>query len=340
MWMTLRPTRRPSTCWRPGAFDARLPSLNGVAAGAEPIRRTSEIEEATNRWVIHPAARALLPWFVAWRITPNVVSLSGMACGLLAGFAYAHTPERAWIVPGFLLMLAWHVLDGADGQLARLTHAQSELGRVLDGICDYVTFIAVYIGLAVALAARDGNWVWLLVALAGACHAAQAAAYEAQRQLYDVWGWGRRSRQLQGMAPDAPGSALSALHGLYGRMQILVLGRGSEINARLDALLRDAPQRADEVHRRYRETFAPSVRLWGVMSSNYRTLGIFLFAFAGFPIGYFWTEIVLLTIVSLWMIRRQNQRAAGFLREVTRDGTGWSPAASAERTAPMPPQPG
>ena len=291
--------------------------------------------------MIHPAARALLPWFVAWRITPNVVSLSGMACGLLAGFAYAHTPERAWIVPGFLLMLAWHVLDGADGQLARLTHAQSELGRVLDGICDYVTFIAVYIGLAVALAAQGWQtgsgcwWRWPVPAMRPRRLPTRRSASSTMSGAGDAG-----PASCRGWRRDAPGSALSALHGLYGRMQILVLGRGSEINARLDALLRDAPQRADEVHRRYRETFAPSVRLWGVMSSNYRTLGIFLFAFAGFPIGYFWTEIVLLTIVSLWMIRRQNQRAAGFLQEVTRDGTGWSPAASTERTAPMPPQPG
>lgn len=291
-----------------------------MTANAEPVRRTSEIEEATNRWLIHPAARMLLPWFVAWRISPNVVSVSGMACGLLAGFAYSHAPSRVWVVLGFLLMLAWHVLDGADGQLARLTHAQSELGRVLDGICDYVTFIAVYVGLAVALAPRDGDWIWLVVALAGACHAAQAAAYEAQRQLYDVWGWGRGSRQLQGIAADAPGTAWGALHRLYGRMQILVLGNSLQIDARLSDLLRSAPHRAEALHRRYRETFAPSVRRWGVMSSNYRTAGIFLFAFAGYPLGYFLTEIVLLTIVTVWLIRRQKKRFAGFLRDMTREG--------------------
>ena len=287
-----------------------------MTENAEPVRRTSEIEEATNRWFIHPAARMLLPWFVAWRITPNVVSLSGMACGLFAGVAYAHAPAWAWVVAGFLLMLAWHVLDGADGQLARLTRAQSELGRVLDGICDYVTFVAVYIGLAIALAPRDGDWVWLVVALAGACHAAQAAAYEAQRQLYDVWGWGRASRQLVGVVTDATPSTLGRLHHLYGRMQILVLGCGLEIDAQLSALLRAAPQRSAELHRRYRETFAPVVRRWGVMSSNYRTIGIFLFALAGFPLGYFLTEIVLLTLVSVWLIRRQNQRLARFLRDV------------------------
>jgi hypothetical protein len=53
-----------------------------------------------------------------------------------------------------------------------------------------------------------------------------------------------------------------------------------------------------------------------VMSSNYRTAGIFLFAVAGFPMGYFLTEIVLLSPVCFWMIRRQNRRLAGFLRDL------------------------
>ena len=320
MSMTPPPMKRPSASWKRGGIDARprrqAAGRHGVTTQAEPVRRTSEIEEATNRWFIHPTARALLPWFVAWRISPNAVSLSGMACGLLAGFAYFHAPNRPWIVLGFLLMLVWHVLDGADGQLARLTHAQSELGKVLDGICDYITFIAVYIGLGFALASRDGIWAWLAVVLAGVCHALQSAAYEGQRQRYDVWGWGRASRQLQGIKADAKGSTFGLLHWFYGQMQLLVLGKSIESDEELSDLLRHAPHRAEELRRRYRETFAPAVRGWGVMCSNYRTAGIFLFAIAGFPLGFFLTEIVPLTILSVWLIRRQNQRHAVFLQDV------------------------
>jgi hypothetical protein len=179
-----------------------------------------------------------------------------------------------------------------------------------------VAFIAVYVGVAIALAPRDGIWVWMVIALAGACHALQAAAYEAQRQLYDVWGWGRSSRQLQGIKADARGAALDVLHRVYGQMQMLVVGNGVEIDARLSALLRGSPHRSAELHRRYRETFAPVVRRWGVMSSNYRTAGIFLFAFAGLPLWFFLTEITLFTVVSACLIHRQNQRLADFLQEV------------------------
>src|SRR6185312_656914 len=154
----------------------------------EPVRRAAEIEETTNLYVIHPVSTFLTPRFARLGVTPNAVSVAGMGFGVLAAFAYYHYRGLRWAVAGFFLMVAWHVMDGADGQLARLTNAQSELGKILDGICDYVTFIAVYTDLAAALARDIGERAWLLAAAAGLFHAFQSAAYEAQRQEYSFWG--------------------------------------------------------------------------------------------------------------------------------------------------------
>ncbi len=114
----------------------------------EPVRRSLEIEELTNLYFIHPMASRLATLFAARRIPPNAVSVAGMLFGILAGVAYHHYQDLRCVIAGFILMIAWHVMDGADGQLARLTQSQSQSGKVLDGICDYVTFIAVYTGLA------------------------------------------------------------------------------------------------------------------------------------------------------------------------------------------------
>jgi phosphatidylglycerophosphate synthase len=37
-----------------------------------------------------------------------------------------------------MLHMGWHVLDGADGDLARMTGRASPQGELFDGICDYV----------------------------------------------------------------------------------------------------------------------------------------------------------------------------------------------------------
>ncbi len=180
-----------------------------------PTGRPPEIEEATNRWLIHPLARRLTPLLARLRVPPNAVSLAGMACGILAGLAYNRCQDRRFALAGLLLMLLWHLMDGIDGQLARLTGTHSRFGKVLDGICDYVTFTAVYVGLAATLDRQQGGWIWLLVLAAGISHAAQAAAYEAQRQDYDFFGWNRGHAVVADPGVRPPGLPSASFFFIY-----------------------------------------------------------------------------------------------------------------------------
>jgi phosphatidylglycerophosphate synthase len=291
---------------------------------SESIRRTPEIEEMTNLYFIHPIANRLTPLFARLGISPNAVSLAGMAFGISAGFAYYHYRDPRWAIAGLVLMIAWHIMDGADGQLARLTRSQSELGKILDGICDYITFIAVYSALAAALSWEAGGWVWGLAIAAGLCHAVQSAAYEAQRQEYDFWGWGRKSAELS-MPASQPtiqtgGSIvprfLDMLYRLYVRCQLQAAGVVVEFRQRLAAMLEAEPARAGLIRARYRAVFAPSVRRWSVMSANYRTLGICIAALIGKPYYYFWFEIVGFSTILVLLISRQRARCALFFKIV------------------------
>jgi phosphatidylserine synthase len=292
-----------------------------MEAVAEPIQRTSEIEEATNLYFIHPIAARLVPLFAALRIPPNAVSVAGMLFGILAGVAYYHYRDPRCVIAGFLLMIAWHVMDGADGQLARLTNSQSASGKVLDGICDYVTFITVYSALAINLSRQYGDKVWILVIAAGICHAVQAAAYEVQRQEYNLWGLGRQSAAFVGLDDRPPGVAplspvqrmSDLLHRGYVRLQFLAAGVTAEFHQRLAQALAAQPERAAAIRARYRETFAPSVRRWAVMSANYRTLGIFIFALAAAPQYYFWFEIIGFSAILVVLLQARRARYARFL---------------------------
>ena len=251
-----------------------------------------------------------------WGIKPNAVSLTGMACGIFAGFAYYHYHNLVAAIIGFGLMIVWHVMDGADGQLARLTNTQSEFGKVLDGICDYVTFISVYIALGLAMARQDGAWVVLIVVLAGACHAVQSAAYEAQRQNYVFWAWGRGSPVATSgpIAQKRKPGLFAWLLGMYESVQGLV---GSDIgfNQALLAKLGASPA-ADAIRARYRARFAPGLRHWSILSSNYRTLGIFICALLRVPLLYFVFEIFGFSVILILLARRQTSRAAGFIAEL------------------------
>jgi len=290
---------------------------------AEPVRRPPEIEEVTNLYFIHPVASLLTPLFADMRIPPNAVSVAGMLFGVLAGVAYYHYQDPRCTIAGFILMIAWHVLDGADGQLARLTHSQSRSGKVLDGVCDYVTFIAVYTGLALTLSRQYDARVWVLVIAAGACHAVQAAAYEAQRQEYNFLGWDRKSMEiLRSNAPPRDARVASParrvadlLYRLYARVQFLVAGATVEFHERLAATLELQPERAASIRRRYREVFAPTVRRWSVMSANYRTIGIFICALLNAPMYYFIFEIAGFSVILVVLLSGQQARYALFSRD-------------------------
>lgn len=279
---------------------------------ADPVRRTYEIEDPTNLYFIHPISARLVPLFAKWGVTPNAVSFIGMGCGIAAGFAY-HAYSASWCaVLGFLLMLCWHVMDGADGQLARLTKSYSELGKVLDGICDYVTFTAVYVGLAVAMSVRLGGWVWWVVVVSGIAHAVQSAVYEMQRQDYNFLGLGRQSAALPSIQEKPKGFA-GSLHHIYARVQIWGAGGAGRFRDAFLALLMAHPDQAEGLRASYRETFAPVIRRWGVLGANYRTLGLFIAAIIKLPLLYFCFEIVGFTVILLLMQAAQRRRQCAFL---------------------------
>jgi phosphatidylglycerophosphate synthase len=291
------------------------------AKAAEPVRRTSEIEEVTNLYVIHPLSAGFVRIFARLGISPNTVSFIGMACGVLAGVAYHHYQTTWCAVAGFGLMLGWHVMDGADGQLARLTNSYSELGKVLDGVCDYVTFTAVYVGLALAMSDTLGGWAWALAVVSGICHAVQSATYEMQRQEYNFWGWGRKSAALPQLS--APRGAMpwaqrlpDMLHRQYTRVQLWAAGGAVAFHHSFAGILAARPAQDGALRQHYRETFAPAIRKWGVLSSNYRTLAIFIAALLKLPLLYFLFEIFGFSSILIVLLAGQQTRYRQFLQSL------------------------
>ncbi|HPF45543.1 MAG TPA: CDP-alcohol phosphatidyltransferase family protein [Emcibacteraceae bacterium] len=280
----------------------------------DEIKRTGEIEEFTNLYIIHPISSWLVPQFIRLNITPNMVSSFGMVCGLLSGFCYYHYQNPLFAVLGFALMFLWHIFDGADGQLARATQNFSEIGKVIDGICDYVTFISVYVGLSLALVPLYGTKIWYLSIFAGICHAIQSGAYELQRSEYDFWGKGKQGADLpninemieSGKEKSALGQIANQLHIGYIRMQYVFSGVDLSFRNSLKQLLGLSPENEDKLRELYREIYAPAVNNWSLLCANYRTFAIFLASISGEPQYYFWFEIIVLNLTLIFLAQKQK----------------------------------
>jgi phosphatidylglycerophosphate synthase len=89
-------------------------------------------------------------------ITPNAMTLVCVALGLAAAWAFV-SPALPRQIAGGVLFLLHSILDGCDGELARLKFRESRRGGVLDFWGDNVVHVAVFSALAVAWSSASGR---------------------------------------------------------------------------------------------------------------------------------------------------------------------------------------
>ncbi len=89
-------------------------------------------------------------------ITPNQMSLVSIAIGLV-GALFMGIGGTSWQVSGALLFLAHSILDGCDGEIARVKLEQSRLGGLIDFWGDNVVHTAVFGAVAVEWFGRTRN---------------------------------------------------------------------------------------------------------------------------------------------------------------------------------------
>ncbi len=99
-------------------------------------------------------------------VTPNAMTVFSTLLGLI-GAALFLGPSRAWYVPGALLVWLHSVLDGCDGELARVRFQESPLGSDLDFWGDNVVHLALFTCLGVGFwLGRNGPHTLALAAVA------------------------------------------------------------------------------------------------------------------------------------------------------------------------------
>jgi phosphatidylglycerophosphate synthase len=92
----------------------------------------------------------------ATRVTPNTMTLVSVGVGL-AGAALFLSPRPGAPVVGALLVLLHSILDGCDGELARLKFQESRFGGILDFWGDNVVHAALFGTIAVAWSRASGS---------------------------------------------------------------------------------------------------------------------------------------------------------------------------------------
>jgi hypothetical protein len=214
--------------------------------------------------------------------------------------------------------VTWHVLDGADGDLARRTGRSSPLGEIVDGVCDYAGQAILYVALALVLARTIGAWAWPLAIGSAVARAVQANSYESRRREYQYWGHGRAwIRHTLSADPAQRSRAAAALARLYLVVSSRVAGTPSALEARLSAGLEGEPDRVRSTRAIYRSCQRPAIVAAGPLSANARTIALGLSMALGSP-GYFFAyEAIGLSLFLWWSSRLQGRADAALLERLS-----------------------
>lgn len=257
-------------------------------------------------------------------VTPNAITIASIFLGVGAGILFYY-PEL-WInVIGMLLLIWANTFDSADGQLARLTHQYSRLGRILDGLSGDFWFLTIYIAIvlrenqAIPLFI-DNHWIlWTIAALAGICHARQAAMADYYRQFHLYFLKGEDGSELDNadeLRRQLRDSGITWRNNFWRRLTMqtyLIYTIGQEASApAMQRLRRQLRQAYPDGHipawfrEEFRRGSLPLMKYTNILTFNWRTIGLFVTLFIGQPWLYFIYELTILNGILIYMNLRHE----------------------------------
>lgn len=265
-------------------------------------------------------------------VTPNAITIASIFLGLGAGVLF-YFPEL-WInVIGMLLLVWANSFDSADGQLARMTHQYSRLGRILDGLSGDFWFAAIY----VAICLRENvtseffmahHWIiWVMAVVTGLCHAKQAAMADYYRQFHLYFLKGDEGSELE--SAFTLKRQLASLSWKKNFWKKLTLSTYTNYTLQQEAtapamqrLRRELAKRFPDgkIPSKFREDFRrkslPLMKYTNILSFNWRTIALFTSLFLTMPWLYFAFELTVLNILLIYMVVRHERICRYFTREL------------------------
>jgi len=128
-------------------------------------------EQKLDRWLVKPTdgvfarmnRRVSIPisrWLIKFPITPNMVSLFTLGVSFVSGVYFAFGGYWNMLLGAILSVFA-SILDGSDGEVARLKFQESAFGCWLETVCDYLYYLFIFAGMTIGLMRTSGTKVYL-----------------------------------------------------------------------------------------------------------------------------------------------------------------------------------
>jgi archaetidylinositol phosphate synthase len=147
----------------------------------------SRLKDSVDRLLSRPANL-----LVGLGVTPNMLTLAGLAIGVVAGIVLA----LGFFVAGGVLILVTGFVDMLDGAVARNRRTSTTFGATFDSISDRYVDCIILLGLGIA----GVNWIYVGAALMGSLLVSYVRAKGEGMGFHCTAGVAERSERLISLA--------------------------------------------------------------------------------------------------------------------------------------------
>ena len=305
--------------------------------------KSMDTEEHIDLFFYRPLGFVWAKLFAKLGISPNAVTIASIFLGVAGGLLlYYGEPHMAWLNWIGMFLIVWaNTYDSADGQLARLTHQYSRLGRILDGMSGDLWFITIYFTLVYRefafgdrllgdyfMSGQGHQWLlWVMAWSAGLLHAKQAASADYYRQFHLFFLKGKEGSELDSTeALDRENATLTWRNNFLKKLTITgyrnYTANQEVLTPNLQRLRRGLKEifGEREISQSFRDAFRakslPLMKYTNMLSFNTRIIAMFIAVLIGTPWLYFAFELVVLNAMLVYMIVTHERYCKVLLAEL------------------------
>lgn len=282
----------------------------------ESTYKSADTEEILDRIFYRKVGYVLAVASRALGFTPNVVTFISVIFGVVAGHLFFYQNLTINLIGVFLLITA-EALDGADGQLARLTNTYSRYGRIFDGVAGNLWFISIYIHMSLRFYIEGGSWIiFIIMLISGASHSFQSALADYYRIFY-LYFVDSKNKDIDEL--DEVKQTYSTLHWTkkpvkkflmrvylnYRRQQNMLSKSVRSLYEYVEEYFNGtAPQWLKE---EYRKLNKPMIKYQNILTTNTRMIVLLIALFWGNILYYFLFELIILNILLVYFVIKEEK---------------------------------
>ncbi len=297
--------------------------------GLKSSFKSMDTEEFLDIYFNRPIGYVWALFFNKFGVHPNVVTILSIFLGIGAGVMFYFQDMKHTLIGIFLLVWANHY-DSCDGQLARMTGKKTRWGRMLDGFAGDLWFFTIYVAICLRLMNQPlpfgigesdgmvwGIYIWVLGIVSGViCHSRQCTIADYYRNIHLFFLKGKAGSELDNFRQQREifyslpwkgnfwWKAFLFFYGNYTRRQELLTPKFQKFYAMVQEKYGDdIPQ---ELRDEFRKMSLPLMKYTNILTFNTRAITLYITLLIGEPWIYFLFEIIVMTLIYLYMIYRHE----------------------------------